>query len=131
MSVHGLVYDMTAKAAKEAALGAGANLVYHSAGKLSNEDLEKIKSLNLNMIMIAGGVDFGEKETALYNSEAIARLKLSIPVLYAEVILLTKMQLRKSSRKMIKLNIFILPKMFIQKLMNSMLKKQEQRFKNL
>jgi len=35
MTVHGLVYDMTVKAAKEAALGAGANIHLISAGKLN------------------------------------------------------------------------------------------------
>ncbi len=34
MTVHGLVYDMTVKAAKEAALGAGANIKYITAGRL-------------------------------------------------------------------------------------------------
>ena len=57
MSVHGLVYDMTVKAAKEAALGAGANIIYLTGGKLNKFDLEKIKQKNLNIIMIAGGVD--------------------------------------------------------------------------
>ena len=33
--------------------------------------------------MIAGGVDYGEAETALYNSKAVAALKLNIPVIYA------------------------------------------------
>src|SRR5690554_6498405 len=42
MSVHGLIYDMTVKAAKEAALGAGANIHLITAGILSKYDLEKI-----------------------------------------------------------------------------------------
>ncbi|HSH35987.1 glutamate mutase L, partial [Schnuerera sp.] len=55
MTVHGLVYDMTVKAAKEAALGAGANIKFISAGKLRNSDLKKIKEINPNIILIAGG----------------------------------------------------------------------------
>ena len=39
MTVHGLVYDMTVKAAREAALGAGANLHLATAGILQEEDL--------------------------------------------------------------------------------------------
>ena len=35
MTVHGLVYDMTAKAAGEAALGAGGILHYVTAGRLA------------------------------------------------------------------------------------------------
>ncbi len=87
MSVHGLVYDMTVTAAKEAALGAGANIVHLTAGKMRRKDLEKLKDVNPGIILIAGGVDYGEKETALHNSEAIARIFMNSenppPVIYA------------------------------------------------
>lgn len=83
MTVHGLVYDMTVKAAKEAALGAGANIKYITAGDLRDSDLRKIKDIEPNIILIAGGVDYGERDTALYNSELIANLDLNIPVIYA------------------------------------------------
>lgn len=83
MSVHGLVYDMTVKAAKEACLGAGANIKMITSGLLDTYQLEEIKSLALNIIMIAGGVDYGERETAIQNAKMIARLKLNIPVIYA------------------------------------------------
>lgn len=45
MTVHGLVYDMTARAAKEAALGAGAIIHFVTAGKLRRTDLAKIKEI--------------------------------------------------------------------------------------
>lgn len=83
MTVHGLVYDMTVKAAKEAALGAGANIKLITAGRLRESDLQKIKDMEPNIILIAGGVDYGERKTALYNSKLIANLGLNIPVIYA------------------------------------------------
>ncbi|MDX9917639.1 MAG: GlmL-related ornithine degradation protein [Gudongella sp.] len=83
MTVHGLVYDMTVRAAKEAALGAGANIKYITAGKLRKSDLRKITEINPNIILIAGGVDYGERDTALHNAELIAELGLNIPVIYA------------------------------------------------
>jgi uncharacterized protein (TIGR01319 family) len=83
MSVHGLVLDMTVRAAREAALGAGANLHFVTSGFLSDYDLLKIQKLNLNIIMIAGGVDFGESATALYNASQIASLRLNLPVIYS------------------------------------------------
>jgi len=83
MTVHGLVYDMTVKAAKEAALGAGANIHLITAGKLSKVDMIKLDRIKPNIILIAGGVDYGERETALYNSELIAASDLNIPVIYA------------------------------------------------
>lgn len=83
MTVHGLVYDMTVKAAKEAALGAGANIKLVTAGKLRKSDLKKILEIKPNIILIAGGVDYGERETALYNCELISELNLNIPIIYA------------------------------------------------
>ncbi|HKL11415.1 MAG TPA: GlmL-related ornithine degradation protein [Clostridia bacterium] len=83
MSVHGLVYDMTVKAAREAALGAGANLKMITAGKMRKSDINKLKEIRPNIILIAGGVDYGERDTALYNASLISDLELGIPVIYA------------------------------------------------
>lgn len=83
MTVHGLVYDMTAKAAKEAALGAGANIHMITAGKLRRTDLKKIRDIEPNIILLAGGVDFGERDTAIENAEKIVALDLEVPVIYA------------------------------------------------
>ena len=83
MTVHGLVYDMTAKAAKEAALGAGGIIHYITAGKLRRTDIAKIKEINPNLILIAGGVDYGERDTALDNAEMIRSMGLKTPVIYA------------------------------------------------
>jgi len=83
MTVHGLVYDMTARAAKEAALGAGGIIHYITAGKLRRSDLKKIQEIRPNLILLAGGVDFGERDTAVYNAEMIRSLDLKTPVIYA------------------------------------------------
>lgn len=83
MTVHGLAYDMTVRAAKEAALGAGANIHMITSGRLMRTDLKKIVETKPNIIMIAGGVDYGERETAIYNAELIAKLDLDVPIIYA------------------------------------------------
>lgn len=83
MTVHGLVYDMTSKAAKEAALGAGANIHLVTAGRLRRSDIKEILRIRPNIILIAGGVDYGERDTALFNAEQLAALDLDVPVLYA------------------------------------------------
>lgn len=83
MTVHGLVYDMTAKAAKEAALGAGGIIHFVTAGKLRRTDLKKIQEIQPNLILIAGGVDYGERDTALDNAEKIRALGLKTPIIYA------------------------------------------------
>jgi|YNPMSStandDraft_2_1061718.scaffolds.fasta_scaffold00885_7 uncharacterized protein (TIGR01319 family) len=83
MVATGLTWEMTARAAKEAALGAGAVLNYLTAGPLSNTDLRKIVEANPNIILFAGGVDYGEQDIVLENAKKIANLNLNIPLIYA------------------------------------------------
>ena len=61
MCVHGLVYDMTVRAAKAAALGAGAVVRQTTAGKLTQSDLAEQRSIRPNLILLAGGTDGGER----------------------------------------------------------------------
>jgi len=83
MTVHGLVYDMTVRAAKEAALGAGGIIKMITSGKMRRTDLKKIQEIKPNIILVAGGVDYGERDTALYNLEMILSMELNIPIIYA------------------------------------------------
>lgn len=83
MTVHGLAYDMTVRAAREAALGAGAVLKFVTAGDLTASDLERLKAIGPNIILLAGGVDYGERATAVNNARRIAALALPCPVIYA------------------------------------------------
>ncbi len=83
MTVSGLVYEMTVKAAKQAATNAGANIHKVSAGDLTNDDLEQIQSINPNIILVSGGTDFGEKEVAHKNIKKIESLSLNVPIIYA------------------------------------------------
>lgn len=83
MSVHGLVHDMTVKASREAALGAGAIVKLVTSGRLKASDLRRIEETRPSIIMIAGGLDHGERDTALYNAELIRGMDLTVPVIYA------------------------------------------------
>ena len=83
MCVHGLVYDMTVRAAKAAALGAGAVVRQTTAGKLTQSDMTEQRAIRPNLILLAGGTDGGERETALYNAELLAKSGTGAPVLYA------------------------------------------------
>ncbi|GAB6189977.1 GlmL-related ornithine degradation protein [Marinitoga arctica] len=83
MTVHGLVYDMTVKASKEAALGAGGVIKYITAGKMRNSHIRKILEIKPNLIFLAGGVDYGEEEIVLHNAELLRDLPLNIPIIYA------------------------------------------------
>lgn len=83
MTVHGLTREMTAKAAEEAVLGAGGNISLLTAGALSPRDLKRIEAARPNLIMLAGGVEYGEEETVYHNAQLIAGLSLTVPVVYA------------------------------------------------
>lgn len=82
ITVHGLVEDMTVKAAREAALGAGGIIKMVTAGKIRRSDIKKIREINPNLIMIAGGTDYGERDTAIYNAEIISAEKFNKPIIY-------------------------------------------------
>ncbi len=83
MTVHGLTRNMTARAAHEAALGAGAIIKLVTAGRLGESDLDEIREIHPNIILLAGGVDYGEKEIVLHNARSLASLGLKVPVIYA------------------------------------------------
>lgn len=82
MTVHGLVYDMTVKAAQAAALGAGAIIKLATAGKMSDYDITDLKAIKPNLILLAGGTDYGERETAVHNARMIAASGINAPVIY-------------------------------------------------
>lgn len=90
MTVHGLTYSMTARAAREAALGAGAIVKMVTAGELDDFELDEIRATHPNIILLAGGVDFGEKGIVLKNAEKLASLALPVPVVYAGNVALRK-----------------------------------------
>jgi len=83
MTVHGLVKNMTVKAAEEAALGAGAVIKQVTAGRLRDFQLEKLRQIQPNIILLAGGVDYGEEDVILYNAKKLSSLDIDVPFIYA------------------------------------------------
>ena len=83
MTVHGLTQRMTAMAAREAALGAGAVVEYQTAGRLRDHDLREIEAVRPNLILLAGGVEGGDCDTVLFNAGELAELEARPIVVYA------------------------------------------------
>ena len=83
MTVHGLTQRMTAMAAREAALGAGAVVKYQTAGRLRDRDLREIEAVQPNLILLAGGVEGGDCDTVLENARRLAELTVRPIVVYA------------------------------------------------
>lgn len=79
----GLVQDLTAKAAKLAALGAGARVLKTYAFQLTEADRAEIIELNPDIILLAGGTDGGNTENILHNAKILASLPEPVPVVIA------------------------------------------------
>lgn len=79
----GLVRELTAEAARRAALGAGAKLVGAFAYRLTAADMSAIHALAPDILLLAGGTDGGNSEVALANARRIGESDLACPVVYA------------------------------------------------
>lgn len=79
----GLVPELTAEAAKRAALGAGARVIKTYSHNLNNSELEEIKSSEADMILLAGGTDGGNTECIIHNAQMIAKHEIEVPIVVA------------------------------------------------
>lgn len=79
----GLVPDLTSEAAKRAALGAGARVIKVYSFQLSKKEIEEIKNLNLDIILLAGGTDGGNQECIIHNAKMLRDAGIKQPVVVA------------------------------------------------
>ncbi len=79
----GLVRELTAEAARQAALGAGARLVGTFAYRLTATDVNRIEQLAPDILLLAGGTDGGNSEVILHNADALGRSRLACPIVLA------------------------------------------------
>lgn len=79
----GLVPELTAEAAKRAALGAGAKILGVFGNELSEYEIEEIAALRPDIILLAGGTDGGNKDVILHNAEMLKNLGQDVPFVVA------------------------------------------------
>lgn len=79
----GLVPELTAEAAKRAALGAGAKVVGVYSYKLTKRELGELESIEPDIVLLAGGTDGGDKETIVHNATGLSRSNLHAPIVVA------------------------------------------------
>lgn len=79
----GLVPDLTAEAAKRAALGAGARVIRTYSFNLSSDEINEIAELKPDIILLAGGTDGGNKETIIFNAGMLAGSYIRKPIIVA------------------------------------------------
>ncbi|NLL21526.1 MAG: MutL protein [Firmicutes bacterium] len=83
MVVAGLVNELTTKAAREAALGAGAKVIGTYSYGLSLDDLKDIELIAPDLILLTGGTDGGNTKVMLHNASAIGASSLDVPIILA------------------------------------------------
>ncbi|MGF7186397.1 uncharacterized protein (TIGR01319 family) [Desulfitispora alkaliphila] len=79
----GLVKNLTAEAAKRAALGAGSKVLEVFSHQLTREDIYEIEKLSPDIILLAGGTDGGNREVLIYNAGMLSQLTVRIPIVIA------------------------------------------------
>lgn len=79
----GLVADLTAAAARQAALNAGARLAAVLAGTLEGEQLAQLRAARPEIVLFAGGTDGGQAELVLENARRLAAAEVGGHVVVA------------------------------------------------
>ena len=79
----GLVRELTAEAAKLAALGAGAKLTGAFSYGLTQGDVRDIEALDPDIVLLAGGTDGGDADVILENAGVLAESSLQCPIIAA------------------------------------------------
>ena len=83
MVTSGLVPELTAEAAKQASLGAGAKVVGVYAFQLTPEDLVEIEKQKPDIFLLVGGTDGGNSACILHNAKKLASTASSFPIVIA------------------------------------------------
>lgn len=79
----GLVPELTAEAARRAALGAGSRVLKTYSYQLTEKDIAEIIELKADIILLAGGTDGGNTEVIIDNAQKIAESSLLQSIIVA------------------------------------------------
>ena len=79
----GLVPDLTVQAARLAAANAGAKIQATFAFELNSGEIEEIKAMGPDMILLSGGIDGGNKDVIIHNARVLVESGLKCSVVVA------------------------------------------------
>jgi uncharacterized protein (TIGR01319 family) len=79
----GLIPELSAEAARRAALGAGAKVIKVYAFRLSAQEIQELESLNPDILLLAGGTDGGNADVILENAKKLALSRVHCPIVIA------------------------------------------------
>ena len=83
MITSGLVPELTAEAAYQASLGAGAKVLKVYSFQMTEDDLQEIRDINPDIFLLVGGTDGGNTECILHNARLLASVDFDFPVIVA------------------------------------------------
>ena len=83
MITSGLVPELTAEAARQASLGAGAKVLKVYSFQLTEDDLQEILQISPDIFLLVGGTDGGNTECILHNARMLASIPFDFPVIIA------------------------------------------------
>ena len=83
MVTSGLVPELTAEAARQASLGAGAKVIKVFSFQITEDDLEDIRNIRPDIFLLVGGTDGGNTECILHNARMLASIDFDFPVIIA------------------------------------------------
>lgn len=83
MAAIGLVEELTTEAARRVCLGAGAKVELVFSHHMTTAEVESILATNIDIILLAGGANGGNKECVIHNANMLARSNVSAPIVFA------------------------------------------------
>lgn len=79
----GLVPELSAEAARRAALGAGAKVVGQFHDRLTRREVSALHEARPDIVLLSGGTDGGNERAILHNAQALAEGGLRVPIVVA------------------------------------------------
>jgi len=83
MAAIGLVEELTTEAAKRVCLGAGAKVELVLSHNINNQEVNSIIDHKIDIILLAGGANGGNKECVIHNAKKLADSNIKAPIVYA------------------------------------------------
>jgi uncharacterized protein (TIGR01319 family) len=83
MAAIGLVPDLTAAAARQAALNAGAKVELVLAGEITAADVEALEALEPEILLFSGGTNGGQERLVLESARVAARARIASHIVVA------------------------------------------------
>jgi len=79
----GLIPQLSAEAARRAALGAGAKVIRVYSFRLSTSERKELEELSPDILLLAGGTDGGNTEVILENAGQLSQSRICCPIIVA------------------------------------------------